>query len=282
MNTEQQSTIAIQPLLLQQIQDIFGRTVSGLWYILFSTFFFFFMVLVYRPFNMEQVLDMGRGQFFLNATLCTCIVAGCLLFLRLLFLLINRLASVIWINYIFWCLFEMLFVAFFLALFIYLKSGQSNYYFYYVGLSLKYSFLILFYPYFSVTSMLCIVDFLEKQRRISQKADLIRFTDSAGNVRIVLSASVILYIKAEVNYVRIYYLDGSTVKEYQLHNTMNALRESVEKFGLFRCQRSYYVNVSHVSSLRKDPNDVINVELDCGDIRVPVSRNLYMELASRL
>ena len=172
----------------------------------------------------------------------------------------------------------MMFVAFFLALFIYLKSGQEEYYFYYVGVCFQYSFMILFYPYFSVTSMLCIVDFLEKQNSVSMRGDLIRFKDSAGNVRIVLSASVILYIKAEVNYVRIYYLDGSNVKEYQLHTTMNAIRESVEKYGLFRCQRSYYVNLTHVTSLRKDPNDVINVELDCGDIRVPVSRNLYMEL----
>lgn len=278
----QQSAIFVKPLLLQPVQDIFERTVSAMWYIIFSTVFFFFMVLVYKPFHMEQTLDMGRGDFFINATLCTCIVAGCLLFLRFIFLLICRQIPLIWTNYIAWCLFEMMFVAFFLALFIYLKSGQEEYYFYYVGVCFEYSFMILFYPYFSVTSMLCIVDFLEKQNSVSMRGDLIRFMDSAGNVRIVLSASVILYIKAEVNYVRIYYLDGSNVKEYQLHTTMNAIRESVEKYGLFRCQRSYYVNLTHVTSLRKDPNDVINVELDCGDIRVPVSRNLYMELASRL
>lgn len=282
MSTEPQSTIASHPLLLQPIQDIFGRTASAVWYVLFSTLFFFFMVLVYRPFNMVEALDMGRGLFFLNATICTCIVAGCLFLTRLIFLLMCRHVSVMWINYVFWCFIEMLIVAFFLALFIYLKSGRSEYYFYHVALCIAYSYLILFYPYFSVTSMLCIVDFLEKQKTIGQRGDLIRFTDSGGHVRIVLSASVILYIKAEVNYVRIYYLDGSTVKEYQLHSTMNAIQESVEKHGLFRCQRSYYVNIAHVSSLRKDPNDVISVELDCGGIRVPVSRNLYMELAARL
>ena len=156
------------------------------------------------------------------------------------------------------------------------------YYFYYVGICMKYSFLILFYPYFSVTAMLCIVDFLDRQKINGEKGDLIRFTDSGGHIRITLSASVILYIKADVNYVRIYYMDGSVIKEYQLHNTMNAIKDSVEKYGLYRCQRSYYVNLAHVSSLRKDPNDIINVELDCGGIRVPVSRNLYMELAGKL
>lgn len=277
-----QSTTPVKLLLLQPVQDVFTLIISNFWYILFSTLFFYFMVLVYRPFNIEQVLDMGRNHFFLNATLCTCIVAGCLLLTRLIFLLIVRQVPVRWTNYILWSLMEMLVVAFFIALFIYLKSGQDQYYFYYVGQSLKYSFLILFYPYFSVTAMLCITDFLENQNKINQQGDLIRFKDSAGNVRIVLSASVILYIKAEVNYVRIYYLDGSTVKEYQLHTTMNAIRQSVEKYGLFRCQRSYYVNLAHVSSLRKDPNDVISVELNCDGIRIPVSRNLYMDLASRL
>ena len=282
MGNETQSTTISQPLLLQPIQDIFSKTVSGLWYMLFGSLFFFFMVLVYRPFDMDHVLDMGRGLFYSNAAICTCIVAGTLLLLRFVFLLISRLTQVRWINYLFWCLMEMMVVAFFLALFLFLKSGHSEYYFYHVGVCLKYSYLILFYPYFSVTSLLCIVDFLDKQKIISQKGDLIRFTDSSGNVKIVLSASVILYIKAEVNYIRIYYLDGQQVKEYQLHTTMNAIRESVEKYGLFRCQRSYYVNVAHVSALRKDPNDVINAELDCGGIRVPVSRNQYMELASRL
>ena len=282
MNKETQFTNIPHPLLLSPVQEIFGYVVSSLWYVIFPTIFFFFMVLVYKPFNMEQTLDMGKGQFFLNATLCTCIVAGCLVVLRLLFLILVRNLKVIWINYIIWVFLEMLAVAFFLALFIYLKSGAQLPYFHYVGLCMEYSFLILFYPYFSVTSMLCIVDFLEKQKTVNQKGDLIRFKDSAGHVRIVLSASAILYIKAEVNYIRIYYLDGDIVKEYQLHSTMNAIRESVEKYGLFRCQRSYYVNVAHVSSLRKDPGDVINVELDCGGIRVPVSRNLYMELASRL
>ena len=277
-----QSATYSNPLLLRPIQDIFSLTVSNLWYVLFSTLFFFFMVLVYRPFNMEQTLDMGQGMFFLNATICTCIVAGSLLLTRLIFLLIVNQVSVMWINYIFWSLGEMLVLAFFLALFIYLEGGQQVYYFFYVGICLKYSYLILLYPYFSVTAMLCILDFLENQQKISQQGDLIRFTDSAGHVRVVLSASVILYVKAEVNYIRIYYLDGSAVKEYQLHTTMNAIRESVEKYGLFRCQRSYYVNLAHVSSLRKDPNDVISVELDCGGIRIPVSRMLYMDLASRL
>lgn len=282
MTASPQSTIIPQPLLLQPIQEIFAKTLSSFRYVLFSTLFFYFMVLIYRPFNMEQTLDMGRGLFFYNATICMCIVGGSLLLTRLVFVAICKFRPFIWLNYIFWCLLEMLAVAFFLALFLYLKSGYSEYYFFHVGICLKYSFLILLYPYFSVTSMLCIVDFLEQQRNIGQRGDLIRFTDSAGQVRIVLSASVILYIKAEVNYVRIYYLDGTTVKEYQLHNTMNAIRESVEKYGLFRCQRSYYVNISHISSLRKDPNDVISVELDCGGVYVPVSRNVYKELASRL
>lgn len=282
MSPEPQSANYNQPLLLRPIQDIFAQIASNFWYVLFSTLFWFFMVLVYRPFNMEQALDMGQGHFFLNATLCACVVAGSLFLLRLVFMLICRNVPVLWFNYIIWCFMEMFAVAFFLALYTYIISGRGEHYFFHVAVCLKYSFLILFYPYFSVTSILCIIDFVDNQKLVNQRGDLIRFKDSNGQVRIVLSASVILYIKAEVNYVRIYYLDGSIVKEYQLHTTMNALRESVEKYGLFRCQRSYYVNIAHVSSLRKDPNDVISVELDCGGINVPVSRNLYMELAAKL
>ena len=56
----------------------------------------------------------------------------------------------------------------------------------------------------------------------------------------------------------------------------------MEQFGLFRCQRSYYVNLSHIVALRKDPNDIISAELDVPNITIPVSRKVYHALSARL
>ncbi len=98
----------------------------------------------------------------------------------------------------------------------------------------------------------------------------------------MLDNKSILYIEAKDNYVIIYYLDNGKVKNYQLRNTMNAIAPLVEPYNIFRCQRSYYVNLSHINALRKDPNEMISAELDADNIVVPVSRKLYRELSAKL
>ena len=101
-------------------------------------------------------------------------------------------------------------------------------------------------------------------------------------MKAVVDSSSILYIEAKDNYVVIHYLDNDKVKDYQLRNTMNAIAPLVEPHNLFRCQRSYYVNLSHITALRKDPNDMISAELDAGDIVIPVSRKVYRDLSAKL
>jgi len=101
-------------------------------------------------------------------------------------------------------------------------------------------------------------------------------------VKIVLLKDAILYVQADENYVKVHYLDNGRVKSYSLRSTMRAIAPLMEQFGLFRCQRSYYVNLSHIVALRKDPNDIILAELDVQNIAIPVSRKVYHALSERL
>ena len=98
-------------------------------------------------------------------------------------------------------------------------------------------------------------------------------------LKLVLAEKALLYISAEENYVRIHYLDGEEVKDYQLRASMNGIEPVVSRAGIFRCQRSYYVNPSHIKALRKETGGSIVAELDCAGISVPVSKNTYEELS---
>ena len=147
---------------------------------------------------------------------------------------------------------------------------------------MEYVFLILIYPYFGITVICVLISDRMPQTDVEVSKDHIRFCDSNNQVRIVLAAKNILFIRAEDNYVKIHYLDNGRVKDYLLRATMNSIAPLVEPYNLFRCQRSWFVNLSHIVALRKDPEDMITVELDTEGIIIPVSRAVYRELSSRL
>jgi DNA-binding LytR/AlgR family response regulator len=64
---------------------------------------------------------------------------------------------------------------------------------------------------------------------------------------------------------------------------MRAVDDLCLSNGLVRCHRSFYVNPSHVSVLRKDKEGFVSAELDMDDVRdIPVSKKFYNNLAEML
>lgn len=267
---------------LKTLPAIFGSFGTQLWYILLSAYFFFFVVAVYRPFEMSEALDMGRGLFYFNTTMLMCIILVTLLLTRLLFWGLFRHLQRNWLGYSFWCFGEISVVTYFMALYLCLMGGAVTPYFQQVAICLQYSFLILVYPYFGVTVICVLIGAKDQEDEAEASKDHIRFADSNNQVRIVLAAKSILFIRAEDNYVKIHYLDNGKVKDYLLRATMNSIAPLVEPHNLFRCQRSWFVNLSHIVALRKDPDDLITVELDTDGISIPVSRAVYRDLSARL
>lgn len=267
---------------LKSVPDLLGSFGVQLWYILLPAYFFFFMVTVYRPFGMEEALDMGRGLFYFNTTMLMCIILVSQLITRLIFWGIFKSVQRNWLGYIFWCFGELSVVTYFMALYLCLVGGAVTPYFTEVAICLQYSFLILTYPYFGITVICVLISDRLPGKEEEVAKDHIRFADSNNQVRIVLASKSILFIRAEDNYVKIHYLDNGKVKDYLLRATMNSIAPLVEPHNLFRCQRSWYVNLSHIVALRKDPDDMITVELDTEGITIPVSRVVYRDLSARL
>ena len=263
-----------------KLPDLFGKFTTHLWYMLFPAVFFFTFIVVYRPFGSSEFLDMGRSLFFVNTAIMMCIVLVTTCVTRLIYFLLYRFINHTWWEFVGFCLIEMVVITYFLALYLFLMYHDGRIYFEYVGICTQYSFLVLLIPYFGITIVCALV--ARRDRSISEQRGLIRFRDTSRQVKAVVDSNSILYIEAKDNYVIIHYLDNDKIKEYQLRNTMNAIAPLVEPHNIFRCQRSYYVNLAHITALRKDPNDMISAELDAGGVIIPVSRKVYRDLSAKL
>lgn len=239
---------------------------------------FFIIMVVYRPFGNPIALDFGRSLFYFNITMMMCIILVYLALTRTLLYALRKHLCTNWWFYVGWMILECVGLTFFFGLYLRLISGQAPY-FLHVANSLQYTFLILCVPYGGVTAICTIVEYSSPNIR---EHDSIRFTDKNGQAKIVLIKDAILYIRANENYVTIYYKDGENVKSYTLRTSMASIAPLVERFGLYRCQRSYFVNTQHIVALRRDANDIYSAELCVPGIIIPVSRQKYSKLSSIL
>ena len=118
---------------------------------------------------------------------------------------------------------------------------------------------------------------------MANEEDLVRFADSTGRLKLVIANDVILYVEAQENYVSIHYMEGEKQKEYSLRQSMRGIEELMDKHGIIRCQRSYFVNPRHVTVLRRDKEGLIQAELDVTSSKpVPVSPKYYEQLSRLL
>ena len=139
---------------------------------------------------------------------------------------------------------------------------------------------VLPYPYIIFALQFA---FLRPNKKEAAEDDLVRFADNTGRLKLVIAHDVLLFIEAQENYISIHYLEGEKPKEYSLRQSMRGIEELMDKHGIIRCQRSYFVNPRHVKVLRKDKEGIIQAELDVtGTKSVPVSPKYYDQLSELL
>ena len=266
--------------MIPGIPSIFKRFSTHIWYVVVIPAFWLLFTLCYKPFGMYEQLSMGRGLFAFNDTIMMCIILGCLLITRLLVLYFDREHICRdWWGYVAWFVFEMVVITFFLALYVHLMDKDTEGYFSVLSTCAKYSFSILIYPYIILTLLMDIIG-LSEEEPDADDSSLIKFCDANRQVKLVVKKSALLYISAEENYVRIHYIDGDKLKEYQLRATMRSIEPVTTQYGLFRCHRSYYINPAHIKALRKDRYDQISADMDQMGISIPVSRKVYADLSA--
>ena len=265
---------------MSQVSKIFRRFIPQLLHMIVLPVFFFAFMLIYRPAN--SIEFMGGEWFGVHLTICSCIVFLSAVVLRLLYYYLPL--KINYSLYIFWCVAEVIFTAFFVALYIWLVRHKPMPYFEAFTLSFKYLFLTLLIPYVILALSLRLYEYHSKSDgQASTAMNRMRFYDDRHNLKIVLTPEDILYITAEENYVNIFYTENGKLRTYVLRSSMKALEELCHENGLVRCHRSFYVNPSHIKVLRKDKEGIVYAELDAKDVmHIPVTKRYYDHLSEML
>lgn len=242
--------------------------------------FYLGFILVYRSQWMIAFLDSGLGVVF-NVLMLMCILIGVMCASRIPMTVYRAYlhTHMNWWHYGLWSLAEIVVFSCFAALYMALVYGDYGY-FPALGECFRLSFATLSYPYIIVGLLMPLI---RPDEHAAAEEDLVRFVDSTGRLKLVIAHDVILYIEAQENYVAIHYMEGEQKKEYSLRQSMRGIEELMEKHGIIRCQRSYFVNPLHVKVLRRDKEGIIQAELDVNNTKpVPVSPKYYEQLSKLL
>lgn len=246
--------------------------------------FFLVFTIVYNPFGIDRLLDMGRGLFTLNVTLLFVILLVVDSLTRLVFHLFEKARKFTWFMYITWCIGEILVGVLFASMYVSLISlGEYPYFDALFRICLPKMFLIMVFPYIILSLGFTIAGSAESDdAREAGDDSLIRFYDVYHKPKLVIAVKAILYIKADENYMSIWYSDNGRPVKYSLRAPMNSIEESCTHHGLVRCQRSYFINPERVTILRKQQG-WIYADLDMEGVpSIPVSKRYYDKLANLL
>lgn len=264
---------------MSSVPRLYRRFMPQLLHMIVLPLFFFAFILIYRPYGMHVMV--GVEFFAVHVTIISCIIFASSVLLRLLYYYLPLRLN--YTLYVFWCLAEIIFMSFFVALYLWLVLDKPMPYFDMMTRAFQYLFLTLAIPYSLLALSVRVYDYSNNGNEVSDSVKRMRFYDSNHNLKFVINSDSVLYIGAEENYIHIYYTDGSKVKSYVLRNSMRAVDELCLSNGLVRCHRSFYVNPYHVKVLRKDREGIVYAVLDVDDVRdIPVSRKFYNNLAEML
>ena len=265
---------------MAQIASVFRKFIPQLLHMIVLPIFFFAFMLIYRPMGIEGFL--GSEWFGVHLTIISCIVMICSIAVRMIYYFIPMRIN--YALYVLWCVGEMIFTSFFIALYVWLVFDKSLPYFEFVSSSFKYVFVSQVFVYVILSLSMRIYEYHQKSMAEPQGTiHRMRFYDSQHNLKIALTAPSVLYIAAEENYVNIYYMENGRVKDYSLRSSMKSIDELCQDNGLVRCHRSFYINPAHVKVLRKDRDGIMYAELDVDDVRhIPVSKTYYGRLSDML
>lgn len=245
--------------------------------------FFFLFVILFRPFDLDDILSLRWGGFAFNVSIIASILLVVLAISRLILWGVRNAATFKRRSYFMWCVGEVVVSSLFVSLYVCLISGKYYSYIDIIPYALAYLAAVLVFPYVIFT-LLLESDILSRYGPpASQVETRLKFYDERHNLKFVTEPAAILCIAADTNYCDITYTEGGQLKKFSIRGSLRAMEESCRKSGIVRCHRSYLVNVKRIKVLRKDRDGMIRAEMDFPKIEsIPVTPRYYDHIASMI
>lgn len=257
--------------------------------ILFTTIFSLVFINIFKPFNSETwIPEITSLDYFLYSSLMVIVGMVVILLSRTLMYFFVKKFSIGYIEYIIWIFTEIVILSIFYV-FIANKVGFVGNFMkehenikYWEALfdifrkSIANTMWMLLIPY--IISFLRLENEYLKQQisdiiDTDNEKNVIQFKDEKNEVRFSVISDKILYIESADNYCIIKYLNNEKVSDFILRNSLKKIANELIRSSIQRCHRSFMVNFEHITSLKKN-NDDICLEFDIPNIKdIPVSKS---------
>ena len=277
----------IRKQLITQAPECLTDPINQAQNVIISTLFALVFLTAYTPFSETSWFQLGTNSRFLGTVAFVGIGTFFLACSRVLmtYSVKRRRHFAMW-AYILWLFLEIVVIAAFhtyLSFFIVKATPYSLGYIF--GKSLLITFIALAVPYIITDLMFILQDTRRKlmltksdtvesdNEVLPEHTEIINLMDNNGNLKLSVKLDNLYYIKAEDNYINVFYQRSGAIASYMLRCKMQTIADNcVDSSSLMRCHRSYIININKVSVLHNEADGfVIDFERE-GLESVPVSK----------
>ena len=255
--------------------------------VIISVLFALVFLTAYTPFSNTSWFQLGTNSRFVSTVAFVGIGTFFLACSRtMMTFCVRRLRHFAMWAYILWLFLEIVVIAAFHTYLSYFLVKATSYSLSYIfGKSLLISFIALAVPYTIVDLMFLLQDSRRKltltksdtvesdDEVLPEHTEIINLMDNNGNLKLSVKLDNLYYIKAEDNYINVFYQRNGTIASYMLRCKMKTIEDNcVNINSLMRCHRSYIVNIKKISVLHNEADGfIIDFEKEGLD-SIPVSK----------
>ena len=265
------------------LTDPFSQAQSVVISVLFALVF----LTAYTPFSDTSWFQLGTNSRFVGTVGFVGVGTFFLACSRTLMTYsVKKLRHFAFWAYLLWLFLEIVLIAAFHTYLSYFVVGATSYSLGYIfGKSLLITFIALAVPYTIVDLLILLKESRRKlmltksdtvesdDEVMPEHTEIINLMDNNGNLKLSVKLDNLYYIKAEDNYINVYYQRSGTIASYMLRCKMKTIEDNcVDISSLMRCHRSFIVNIKKISVLHNEADGfIIDFERDGLD-SIPVSK----------
>ena len=273
--------------LITQVPECLTDPFSQAQNVVISVLFALVFLTAYTPFSDTSWFQLGTNSRFIGTL---GFVGVGTLFLAcsrtMMTYFVRRLRHFALWAYLLWLFLEIVLIAaFHTYLSYYLVKATTHSLEFIFGKSLLITFIALAVPYTIVDLMILLNDSRRKltltksdtvesdNEVLPEHAEIINLMDNNGNLKLSVKLDNLYFIKAEDNYIKVYYQRNGAIASYMLRCKMKTIEDNcVDSSSLMRCHRSFIVNIDKVSVLHNEADGfVLEFERE-GLESIPVSK----------
>ena len=273
--------------LITQTPECLTDPLSQTQNVIVATLFALVFLTAYTPFSDTSWFQLGTNSRFLGTVGFVGIGTFFLACSRVLMTFcVKKLRHFALWAYILWLFLEIVLIAAFHTYLSYFLVRATSYSLGHIfGKSLLITFIALAVPY-TITDLMFILQDTRRKLMLTKSdsvesddevlpehTEIINLMDNNGNLKLSVKLDNLYYIKAEDNYINVYYQRNGAIASYMLRCKMKTIEDNcVDSSSLMRCHRSYIVNIDKVSVLHNEADGfIIDFEKEGLD-SIPVSK----------